>query len=297
MKQTSPVFFSLRVALAGLFTSLFLITPAHAYIPPYWMIMSRTADNHGKNTYLVNQDVQFSHGDESFVVNERWTITNENSMRLEVTGKQQLKDQIKLTYIYQNGKRYFLDETGAKKSEKISADFFEPYFHFRASKNIKPMLVAQGIAPAVSLKSDQHRYSAKNPTPQAEPYVRLSRSGGVINYAVGNPTPVSSEAASPGIWIEQDQFVIRKLRLQSSLEIVAQKYVNFSNGLWLPQSRQVSWAGQSIQIILNGANSLANSSQLKSSLEPSSLSDAKSPVGPMILPNDQIIREFYSRMR
>ncbi len=116
-------------------TFLFVGLEVHAYIPPYWMIMSRTADNHGKGLYVIDQDVVFSHGEkaaeEASVINERWIIQNEQSMRLEVTGRRQLKDQIRLTYIYQNGRRYFVDENGVKKSEKTSDDFFEPYFHFR----------------------------------------------------------------------------------------------------------------------------------------------------------------------
>jgi hypothetical protein len=276
---------------------LFAAISAHAYIPPYWMIMSRTADNHGKSSYLINQDIVFSHGDEALVVNERWTILNENSMRVEVTGKQQLRDKIRITYIYHNNKRYFLDETGARKSEKIPADFFEPYFHFRLSKNIKPLLVSQNIAPAVSLKSEPHRYSAKNPTPTLEPYVRLARSGGVVTYAIGNPTPVSSETASPGLWIEQDQFVIRKIRLPSALEVVAQNYTSYSQGLWLPQVRHVSWGNQTAQVQLVGVNSISQGPKLKSSLEPSALTDTKEPVQPSQWPEDTIIREFYTRMR
>lgn len=272
---------------------------AFAYIPPYWMILSRTADNHGKNIYLIEQNVIFSHKEEPLVVNERWSIAGENSMRLEVTGRQQLQDRIQMTYIYHNGKRYYLDEAGRIKSDKISADFFENYFHFRLSKNIKPLLVDQNVAPAISLKSEPHKYSAKNPLPPTEPYVRLARAGGVINYAIGVPTPLASTDSLPGIWIEQDQFVIRKLRLNSMVEVNAQKYKNFSGGLWLPQVRQVSWGEQSVQILLNKAASLASTASVKSSLEPNSLS-ATSPAAynkHVVLPDDQSIREFYTRMR
>src|SRR5271165_1585743 len=105
----------------------FLSAPAMAYIPPYWMIMSRTADNHGRGVYVVDQDVVFNHGEEPIIVNERWFVQGEQNMRLEVTGRRQLKDLLRLTYIYQNGRRYYLDENGVKKSEPITRDWFEPY--------------------------------------------------------------------------------------------------------------------------------------------------------------------------
>lgn len=279
--------------------TFFLNSTAFAYVPPYWMILSRVADNHGKNIYLVEQKVVFSHGEDALVANERWSIAGENSLRLEVTGQQQLRDRLQLTYIYFNGKRYSVGESGQIKSEKISPDFFEIYFHFRASKNIKSMLVAQNIAPAISLKSEAHRYSPKTPYAAPEPYVRLARAGGVLNYAIGVPTPVSGSEPLPGIWIEQDQFVIRKLRLQSQLEINAQKYKSFSGGLWLPQERQILWGEQSVQIFLNSASTLANSPNLKKTLEPSSLNATSAGTRPLpsLLPEDPVIREFYTRMR
>lgn len=294
---------SFFVFLLSASSTFFLSSSAFAYIPPYWMILSRTADNHGKNFYSIDQTVVFSHGEEPLTVNEHWSIAGENSMRLEVTGRQQLRDRIRLTYIYHNGKRHFIDETGRLQSDKISPDFFEVYFHFRYSKSIKPLLVMQNIAPAISLKSEAHRYSPKNPLATPEPYVRLARSGGVINYAIGVPTPIASADQLPGIWIEQDQFVIRKLRLQSGVEVTAQKYKNFSGGLWLPQERRVSWGEQSVEVNLNHAAALASSSAVKTTLDPNSLNASSGltassdPTKRFVLPEDQVIREFYNRMR
>lgn len=269
----------------------------YAYIPPYWMIMSRTADNHGKGLYIVDQDVIFPHGEESWIINERWIVQNEQSMRLEVTGRRQLKDQIRLTYVYQNGRRYFIDENGVKKSEKISDDFFEPYFHFRQSKIIKPMLVNQNIAPAASLKSELFKYSEKHPRPDPETYVRLSRTGGAVAYAIGTPTPVSSSEGYPGIWIEQDQFHVRKIRLASQVEVSADNYKAFNNGLWLPKDRAVMWASGSAKISLTSASSGSLSAAVKEALDSSSLNFGKNPELSRLLPADALIKEFYSRMR
>jgi len=275
---------------------LFFTSTALAYIPPYWMIMSRTADTHGRGTFQIDQDVVFSHGQETLIVNERWIIQGEQALRLEVTGRRQLQDKLRLTYVYQNGRRYFVDENGVKKSEKISDDFFEVYFHFRFSKNIKPMLVAQKIAPAASLKSDPHRYSQKTPHAAPEPYVRLSRVGGTISYAIGTPTP-SAEEKTPGIWIEQDQFLIRKLRLASGLEILANQYKTYSQNLQLPQERVVNWRDQIIKININNAASVVAGPKVKAALDNASLNFGTDPKLSRVWPEDTVIRDFYNSLR
>src|SRR6185437_4517828 len=87
---------------------LLLAPAAQAYIPPYWMILSRTAQNHGKGAYIVDQDVTFSavappgpsgaaanapanvassasapaNPTSSLMTHEHWTILNEPNMRL-----------------------------------------------------------------------------------------------------------------------------------------------------------------------------------------------------------------------
>ena len=280
-----------------LFVFLFISQTAAAYIPPYWMIMSKTSDNHGTGLYLIEQDVIFETAAEPLILTERWIIANETSMRLEVIGRRQLKEVPRLTFIYQNNRRYYVDENGVKKFTKISDDFFEPYFHYRLSKNIKPLLVAMNIAPSISLKSDSHKYSTKNPQPPSEPYVRLSRTGGVITYAIGTPTPASSTEGYPGLWIEQDQFVIRRLRLPTQLEIVANDYKTFANGLKLPQERLINWKTYSAKINLSSVKSISATKAVKESLDHSSLKFGENPNLSLRLTNDEVIKNFYSYLR
>ncbi|OFZ19385.1 MAG: hypothetical protein A2Z20_02035 [Bdellovibrionales bacterium RBG_16_40_8] len=218
-------------------------------------------------------------------------------MRLEVTGRRQLKDRVRLTYVYQNNRRYGIDENGVKRVEKTSDDFFEPYFHFRFSKNIKPMLVSQNIAPAISLRSESHRYSENKPRPDPDAYTRLSRVGGTIAYAIGSPTPSSSTDLYPGIWIEQDHFVIRKLRLLSQLEISANQYKSYSNDLWLPYNRSIRWSGNTAKIQINSATPVAASPKVKTLLQSESLNFGENPNLSRQLSEDAIIKDFYSRLR
>jgi hypothetical protein len=284
-----------------LFTTLctFLLSfAASAYVPPYWMIMSKTAEQHGKGIYAVDQDVIFqSATGETLVVNERWTIAGENQMRLDVSGRKQLKDLVRLTFIYDDGKRYFIDENGVKKSNRVAPDFFEPLFHFRFSKNIKPYLVAHKIAPSESLRSESHKYSAKRPRAENESYVRLARSGGVVTYAIGAASPAGSAELSPGIWIDQDQFVVRKIRFPTQTVVTAKDYRSYAQGLMLPKEREISFNNYTVQISVNGVSSLAASAPTKARLATNSLNFGENPALSTIIPAEQVIRDFYSRLR
>jgi hypothetical protein len=277
--------------------TIFLSLSAFAYIPPYWMVMSKTAEQHGKGIYYVDQDVVFQGPNgEPLVVNERWTIQNENSMRLEVTGRKELKDKVRLTFVYEDGKRYFVDENGVKKQARISAEFFEPLFHFRFSKNIKPYLVSQKIAPPESLRSEPHKYSQKHPSAEPESFMRLSRSGGVLTYAVGTPTPAGASEL-PGLWIDQDQFVVRKVRYPTTTTVTAKDYKNFAQGLWLPKEREVNFNQHIVEITVNAVNSVTATPQIKTRLSVGGLNFGENPNLAAIIPQEQVIKEFYTRLR
>ena len=109
-----------------------------AYIPDFKMIMSRTAENHGRGYYKVVQDVTLQSEPKSLVVRETWYINSENQMRLEVKGKNRLESLVSITFIYDGNRRIYIDNHGTKRVSQPSDDWFEPYFHFRFQKNIKP---------------------------------------------------------------------------------------------------------------------------------------------------------------
>lgn len=269
---------------------LFMPSVVLAYIPPYWMIMSRVAENHGRGIYQVDQRVSFSHGEENLSVRERWFIKDSEEMRLEVVGLGALKDKIRLTFIYQNGKKYYVDPNGVRKSSAISKTFLEPYFYFRRSKIIKPMLVARDITPAVSLQSKSHRYSKEKPTAEQEPYVRLARTGGKVAYALG-------KGPSAGIWIEQDQFHILKIRFSNELEVAASNYSSHSRGAWLPNERQITFKSNQANMVLSKVVGLSGSKKNKELFMASSLQFGKDPKVATLLPEDQIIQDFYINLR
>jgi hypothetical protein len=228
-------------------------------------------------------------------VNEKWYVMSEGKFRVEVTGRRQLKDKINLIYVYDESRRHFIDEAGVRKSVRTPNDFFEPLFHFRFSKNIKPYLVAQKIAPAESLRSEPHKYSQKNPQPEPENFIRLGRIDGIVTYIVGLPTLPNSSNKSPGIWIDQDQFNIRQVRYPSQVQVTARRYNTYSQGFKFPRERDITFNNATIRAVTNSVNSIAASGENKLRVEPQSL--AKATDFKALLPDDPTIRNFYSSAR
>jgi hypothetical protein len=292
-----------------LFFGLFcLVLPleAQAYIPPYWMILSRTADNHGHGAFFIDQDVVFartaaapgSHtSDDPLVVHERWTILNESQMRLDVDGRNQLRGKVHLTYIYRDGRRYFVDENGVKKTERAPDDLLEPVLHFRNYKNFRAALAAHGVTPAESAKVETAKYSDDHPLPEPESFVRLARVDGTTSYAIGVPSPVDSLSPLPGLWIEQDRFLIKKIRFPSQVQVVLRNY-RLHKDLWLPHDVQLTWPTQEAKIsVVSVVPAASNDARFKKLLDHNELNFGKDPNVGRALGEELAIREFYTRLR
>lgn len=290
MKRFSFQFLGLTLCL------LFGVT-AFAYIPPYWMILSRMSENNGRGPYALEQDVVFQGEPNPIIANEKWTIFPDGNMRLEVTGKRGLQNQIQLNFVYENNQRHYIDSQGKVQSSRLPNDFFEHLFHFRYSREIMPYFVAQKMAPAESLQSETHEFEKEKPLPDPENFIRLARVGGVVTYAIGTPTPARARGKEPGLWIEQDQFVIRKFRLTSGVEVRANSYKSFRNNARQPERREVLWGDHQAQILLLDMTPLANPTANRNRVTASGLRSQADSLPQALLPADEKIREFYTRFR
>ncbi len=289
-----------RLICAAVSTCLMLIgLSARAYIPDYHMIISKTADHHGRGIYLIEQDVVFRGDPDPLVVRETWYVSGENLMRVNIEGRGGLKGLIQGSIIFETNQKVWRDETGSLRSLRLNEDWAEPFFHFRYSKNMKPKLVALKIAPQDSLRDRNPIVSGPERLDYSYPsqdFLRLSRTGGTINYAIGTPTPPDSSSALPGLWIEQDQFVVRKIRLPTQSLIEAADYSRHPEGLWLPRARTYSFGANSVQIFVSSVKWLGRN--LKGDqLKTSSLDAQKSAEVVLKIPEQPIIREFYQRFR
>lgn len=281
----------MRIVLLAL---TLISTAAWAYIPPARMILSRVSENAGTGTYTIEQEVQMSVGIEPIYLKETWVVENERNLRLTVTGTKDLKDLVHLQYIYVGGQKWQL-KNGQKVSEKIPEDFVERYFHFRNPENLVASLQSLKILPqplnhrkASTKKGEEFKY-------EQESFVRLSRAEGGISYAFGQPTPIEQKDLLPGLWIEQDQFTLRKLRFPSQAEVTAENYAPFARGLNFPKLRTLQWNHNTVTIRL--LNVVAKGAVGPNTFQPSNLDVSYTMKA---LPNasaQTLIEEFYTRFR
>lgn len=267
-------------------TSFFslLLTTAFAFIPRGLLILDRVAENSGKGVYQIEQEVQFENGQGSLSLKETWLIESENSMRLTVTGMKELQDKVFFQVIYSGG-----NKSSSQGNQRVTTDFIERYFHFRSGEGLAQAMIQLKIVPS-SIFAKRAVRNLKDTDYKPEPFVRLSRTGGVINYGFGPLSPESGDPA-PGLWVEQDQFVITKLRLPTLAEVTANRYTGYSRGLQFPKSRTVTWGKNSVQL-----QTLSVVGKTKDAMK-TLPKGTETRVGLTGQPAEAIIQEFYSRFR
>lgn len=253
-----------------------------AAIPKSSMILQRLSENAGGGVYQIEQEVQFPNGLDNMVLRETWLIDNENNMKLQVTGAKDLKDRVSFSIQITNG-------VHSVTKQRISGDFIERYFHIRGTEGWAQTLQQMGLAPAnILARKPIKNLKEMDYTPES--FVRLSRSGGVVAYAFGGLSTPEKEV--PGVWIEQDQFLLRKVRTTGLAEVTADRYGSYAKGLNFPRTRNVRWGTNQVTI-----QTLSVTSKGKDAFT------SFAPKGPAKMEGIQnqhataLVEEFYRRFR
>jgi hypothetical protein len=272
-----------------LFVSFIFSQSLFAYIPEYALITSRAADQHGRGAFQIEKDVTFRRDNESYTVKETWTVLNENNLRVTLEGRGVLSGLVQGTIVFEGSQKTFSDGTSLR-NQRLGDDWLEPLLHFRSSKYLRSRLVNLKVTPPESLR-DRGPLNSEGP-PKYEPlsFVRLSRSGGTVNWAIGISPTVGS---GPTLWIEQDQFVVRKFKGASGVVMKADNYAKFDDGLWFPRVISYAFGGFNVTVNVNSVKSLGKLTANDNRFKTSSLSAANA----LKLPDSDILREFYSRFR
>lgn len=283
-------------SLQILLMTILVLLPAlgFAAILPTRTILQKVSDNAGNGLYALEQEVQFSNGDDTITLKETWLIQDDRTMRLTVTGGKDLQNTFALQFIYTGGQKWSL-AGGSRKNDKVPEEFIERFFNFRNPENLAQQLVHHKIIPNYAMQKKPLVKVGNDYRHDAEGWVRFSRTGGVVNYAFGIPTPVDKDLNYPGLWVEQDQFIIRKLRFPSQAEITAANYSQFSRGLNYPRARTVRWGNHTASIRLISAAARPNTAI--NMLNPNSLDRPVKWDGAMSIPAKEAITEFYTRFR
>lgn len=276
--------------------SALILTPmlASAFILPTRTILQKTSENAGSGIYAIEQEVQFANGDDTIHLRETWLIDSDRTMRVTVTGTKELQNSFRLQFLYTGGQRWTVVNNN-RKSEKAPDDFLEKYLNFRNAEIFANSLTHMKILPGGAFNKKPLAKSGNDYKYEPESWVRYSRTGGVPNYAFGTPTPADEKSNLPGLWIEQDQFVVRKIRLPSQVEMTADNYNQFAKGLNYPRTRTVRWGNNTVTIRLISAS--ARPATAINQLQPNSLDVSMKVDGLEKLPAKDAIIEFYSRFR
>lgn len=283
-----------NISLVFVFMCLFVPMAVFAYILPTRTILQKTSEHAGSGVYGIEQEVQFSNGEEILTVKETWLIDNDRTMRLTVTGGKDFHNSFKLQFIYNAGQKWSMINSN-RKSESIPVDFLERFLNFRSPEGLANALMQFKIIPSSAFQKKPVAKANGEYKHEPESWVRYSRTGGVVNYAFGIPTAVEQETNQPGIWIEQDQFVVRKLRLPTQVEMIANEYNEFAKGLSYPRARIIRWGNNIVTVRLISAS--PRSQTAVSLFQPSSLDSNLKWDGIKDLPAKDIITEFYTRFR
>lgn len=217
----------MKILIISFTVTMGLLGNAEAFIPPAKMIFERLVENNGIGNYQIELELQFLQGSEPLVVRETWVSEGEKGILLIAHGQGSLKDRFHYQAVYAGGMKWT-----SQGSTKIPAEMAERPFHLRTIDSLTQWMQNAGALPS-------------NWVTEKSSLSRLSRAGGVVNYLFQAP---NSSALSPSVWIEQDQFVLRKVRWPTQSELLVEDSGSYSRNFQYPHLRTLSWETQSVQI-------------------------------------------------
>jgi len=263
---------------------------AHAYIPRTKTILERTTKNHGRGLYQIQLELLFRTDNGNSTITETWLVEHGESLYLQAAGS-----NFSYTATYKGKQKFFVDENGSERAQKLSSEFFEGLFHYRSAESLGQAFVQLGALPSKALNFAKIN-SLKDAHYPREPFIRLARTGGTISYTFGKPTPNGSPPF-PGVWIQQDQFTLKKIRLPGQSEVISDDYNEFRHNLHYPRSRSVLWGGKSVNIRTLRVIPVSATQENKNKLSAQYLKSQPASSLKARLGNNPFIKDFYQRYR
>lgn len=240
-----------------------------AYIPPLDFILDKATATTGRQIISFDQDVFFKVGNEDAQISESWLVEGDRNLKVAANGKGFYKENVRFNALY-NSKNRTMVQGKNKISTVLTSDFFEKYLFVRSSDSFKNYLRDLGIS------SD----------------VRLARADGRVTYAIGVP---SNEKLSPQIWIDQDEFIVRKIRLPSEAEITLSDFTAVGDDLYIAKTQKIKWAGVTVTVKVKNISTKPNATL--NSFYPQNF-DANTELSFVNRTTlTQVIEDFYKRFR
>lgn len=221
--------------ISMILAAAFIACSAEAYIPSSQFVFNRLAAQHGRGTYLIEDEVTIHEGTENAVIRENWVVIDGGEMRLSAQG-----DGARVFRIMKKGRQYWVDDTGSERSAEIPQSHIMRNIMMRTPNEEKRIFVNWGVLPPDVFRDKRLPKDVKDIKVESDPFVRLGRVGGALTLAYGKPSPNEGQPA-PGLWIEQDQFNIRKMRSPDGAEVYLNDYGSYSKGLLFPKTQIVNF--------------------------------------------------------
>jgi hypothetical protein len=169
--------------------------------------------------------------------------------------------------------------------------------NMRTPAEEKRIFVNWGVLPPEVFREKKLPKDSKDIHIETEPFVHLARMGGAIAYSYGTPSPVEGTPL-PGLWIEQDQFNIRKVRTPDTSEVFFNDYGTYSKGLVFPKSQVFVFDNHTVNVRVTRVLSTELNSDFKKQFDINLLRgrvDAKALWPPNSI--GPVVQEFYKRFR
>jgi len=271
-----------------LFLSLVTVLPAaQAYPLRVKTIVGKMSRNNGRQGYKILREVVFETKDDRIKARETWYVKNGDNMKVHVESAD-ANNPWSFEILYKGNKRQTLSSSRKLKTFARSEEFFESLFHDRSSRSLMNRLVAFRFVPEWAKTLPAPDYVDGQTKMQDEPFVRIVPANGTVTYALGSNRNLASEgSSSTTLWVEQDSFLIQKGQLRSKSQFVNEDFQTVPGGLKLPKTQVISWGNRVARVNMLTAE--------PTPVGPKTL--ALKPKSTTEIPDNQVIKEFYSRFR
>lgn len=263
---------------------LFACSIASAYIPHSEYVLEQVTKNAGKGAFYVENEVTFRSTQETITVKELWWIQDSATMRLSVKGP-----GINVQYVYRDARSEFMNEAGKTLARRTPGEMLEKFFFARQPKTLSDFLNAAHVIGHNAAKPAAKPIKTKDFKHEDDPHMQLDRIGNRIAIVISQNVQPQQLGTTPGLWIDQSDFSIKRIRFSSGTEMNTLQSTPLSQGLVLPKERVVTWPAGSAEIRLLRANSVA---KLQDSDIPPLTSQS---YGNSAL--SVVLKEFYTRFR
>ncbi|AZZ38098.1 hypothetical protein CIK05_15250 [Bdellovibrio sp. qaytius] len=216
---------ALRLTLVSTLFVFSLITTSTAwtFVLPLDFVVKKSVAKTGRTSISIDQEVTFKVGKDTLKTQENWLIEGDRNLKVSATGLEPFKENVKVNSLF-NSKQKTQIIGKTKSQSPVGHDFYQRLMFVRSSDSFMQYIRELGISEKT----------------------RLSKAEGRICIAIGDSS--QGDSKSPQIWIDQDDFLIRKIRMPSGTEINLSDYVKAGDDFWIAKTQTIKWAGATATI-------------------------------------------------